>query len=172
MATTGLRLGEALWLDRADVDLTDGALHLRARQHRQREVPTHPTTIRALRDYACLRDSLWPKPSSPAFFLNTRGGRLDRRGFNRQFAKLIGEIGLEGAGERTRPRPHDLRHTTAVMTLLDWHRAGENVDRRMPELSTFLGHVNPESTYWYLEAVPELMALISRRLERVPEVLS
>jgi integrase/recombinase XerD len=171
MATTGLRLGEALWLDRADVDLTDGALHVRARQHKQREVPTHPTTTRALRDYARLRDRRWSRPQSPAFFLNARGGRLAKSEFNHHFAKLIGQIGLEGAGERVRPRPHDLRHTMAVRTLLDWHRSGEDVDRRMPQLSTFLGHADPSSTYWYLEAVPELMALISRRLERVPEVL-
>jgi integrase/recombinase XerD len=171
MATTGLRLGEALWLDRADVDLTDGALHVRARQHKQREVPIHPTTTRALRDYACLRDRRWPRPQSPAFFLNTRGGRLSKPEFNHWFAKLIGRIGLEGAGERMRPRPHDLRHAMAVRTLLDWIAAGEDVDRRMPELSTFLGHADPASTYWYLEAVPELMALISRRLQRVPEVL-
>jgi integrase/recombinase XerD len=70
-----------------------------------------------------------------------------------------------------RPRPHDLRHTMAVRTLLDWIAAGGDVDRRMPELSTVLGHADPASTHWYLEAVPELMALVSRRLERVPEVL-
>lgn len=171
MATTGLRLGEALWLDRADVDLTDGALHVRARQHKQREVPTHPTTTRALRDYTRLRDRRWRKPPSPAFFLGTRGDRLAKREFNHYFAKLIRQVGLEGAGERVRPRPHDLRHTMAVRTLLDWIAAGEDVDRRMPELSTLLGHTDPASTYWYLEAVPELMALVSRRLERVPEVL-
>lgn len=171
MATTGLRLGEALGLDRVDVDLADGALHVRARQHKQREVPLHPTTTQALRHYACTRDHRWPAPQSPAFVLNTRGGRLSKSEFNRHFAKLIRQVGLEGAGERIRPRPHDIRHTMAVRTLLDWHAAGEDVDRRMPELSTLLGHADPASTYWYLEAVPELMALITRRLEQVPEVL-
>lgn len=172
MATTGLRLGEALGLDRRDVDLSDGALHVRAGQHKQREVPLHRTTTRALSSYSTARDRRWPTPCSPAFFVNTRGGRLAKSDFNRDFAKLIRQVGLEGAGERVRPRPHDLRHTMAVHTLLDWHRAGEDVDRRMPELSTLLGHDQPESTYWYLQAVPELIALISRRLERVPEVLS
>jgi integrase len=172
MATTGLRLGEALGLDRQDVDLDDGALHVRARQHKQREVPLHPTTTRALRDYTRTRDHHWPKPSSPVFFLNLRGQRLSKAEFNYRFARPIKQIGLEGAGERVRPRPHDLRHTMAMRTLLDWHHAGDDVDRRMPELSTFLGHDQPESTYWYLQAVPELMALISRRLERMPEVLS
>ncbi len=171
MASTGLRLGEALWLDRADVDLTDGAVHVRARQHKQREVPLHPTVTRALREYARRRDRHWPKPPSPAFFINTRGGRLSTSEFNHHFAKLIAQIGLEGAGERARPRPHDLRHTMAVRTLLDLHHAGEDVDRRMPELSMLLGHIDPASTYWYLEAVPELMALISSRLQLVPEVL-
>lgn len=171
MATTGLRLGEAVALDRQDVDLADGALHVRARQHKQREVPLHPTATRALRDYARLRDRRWPLPSSPAFFLNLRAGRLRTSEFNHWFAKLIGQVGLEGAGERVRPRPHDLRHTLAVHTLLDWIQAGEDVDRRMPELSTFLGHLDPESTYWYLQAVPELMALISARLERLEELL-
>ncbi|MCA1678927.1 MAG: integrase, partial [Actinobacteria bacterium] len=85
---------------------------------------------------------------------------------------LIKQVGLEGRGARCRPRPHDLRHTFAVRTLLDWHRAGEDVDRRMPLLSTYLGHAHPESTYWYLQAVPELKALISGRLEQLPEVLS
>jgi integrase/recombinase XerD len=171
MATTGLRLGEVVALDREDVDLGDGALHVRARQHKQREVPLHPTATKALRDYARLRDRRWPQPSVQAFFLNLRGQRLRKSEFNRWFAKLIGQVGLEGAGERLRPRPHDLRHTLAVRTLLDWMQAGEDVDRRMPELSTFLGHANPESTYWYLQAVPELIALVSARLERLGELL-
>jgi integrase len=172
MATTGLRLGEALALDRRDVDLHDGALHVRANQTKQREVPLHRTTAAALRDYARARDRHSPKPNTPAFFPNTRSGRLDSPEFNHHFAKLIKEVGLEGAGNRVRPRPHDLRHTLAVRTLLDWYQAGEDVDRRIPELSTFLGHADPASTYWYLEAVPELMALISRRLEQVAKVLS
>ena len=140
MATTGLRLGEALALDQADVDLDDGALHVRARQTRQREVPLHPTATATLREYARCRDRYWSQPSSPAFFLNLRGEQLSKSEFNHRFAKLIGQVGLEGAGERTRPRPHDLRHTMAVRTLLDWIQAGVDVDRRMPELSTFLGH--------------------------------
>ena len=172
MATSGLRLGEALALDHQDVDLRDGALHVRANQTKQREVPLHHTTTKALREYARARDRRWPTPKSPAFFLNLQGDRLSKSEFNDRFAKLIGQVGLEGAGERVRPRPHDLRHTMAVRTLLDWHHAGEDVDRRMPELCTFLGHVQPESTYWYLQAVPELTALISSRLERLPEVLS
>jgi integrase len=110
IATTGLRLGEVVALDRQDVVLADGALHVRARQHKQREVPLHPTATRAMRDYARLRDRRWPLPSSSAFFLNLRGGRLRKSEFNHWFAKLIRQIGLEGAGERVRPRPHDLRH--------------------------------------------------------------
>jgi integrase/recombinase XerD len=145
---------------------------LTERQNKQREVPLHPTATAALREYARCRDRYWPQPSSPAFFLNLRGEQLSKSEFNHRFAKLIGQVGLEGAGQRTRPRPHDLRHTMAVRTLLDWIQAGEDVDRRMPELSTFLGHQQPESTYWYLQAVPELMALIADRLQRLPEVLS
>ena len=110
MSTTGLRLGEALGLDRHDVDLRDGALHVRAGQTKQREVPLHPTATKALRSYARQRDHRWPQPQSPAFFLNTRGARLAKREFNHYFAQLIRQIGLEGAGERARPRPHDLRH--------------------------------------------------------------
>lgn len=172
IATTGMRAGEALGLDRHDVDLDHGAVHVRARQHKQREVPLHPTTTTALRGYARARDRHQPAPESPAFFLNGRGGRLSRAEFNRQFAKLIRQIGLEGDGERARPRPHDLRHSLAVRTLLDWRLAGDDVDRRMPELSTFLGHADPASTYYYLQTVPELMATVTVRLEQFAEVLA
>jgi integrase/recombinase XerD len=173
LAVTGMRPGEALALDRHDIDLKDGVVHVRAgKQHKQREVPLHDTTILALRDYARLRDARFPTPSTPAFFISTRGRRMGRSELNQTFLKLIGEVGLEGRGARARPRAHDLRHALAVRTLLDWHQAGEDIDRRMPLLSTFLGHVSPASTYWYLEAVPELMEHISRRLEQIGEVLS
>jgi integrase/recombinase XerD len=96
---------------------------------------------------------------------------MRREELNRTFTVLLDETGLQGRGARLRPRPHDLRHSLAVRTLIDWHHAGEDIDRRMPLLSTLLGHVDPASTYWYLEAVPELLELISRRLEQLPEVL-
>jgi integrase len=167
LAVSGLRVGEALGLDRGDVDLRDGFLHVRAsRQDKQREVPLHDTTTRALLEYSRLRDRLIPEPQSPAFFISAAGTRLTRGAFNGTFAKLIRQIGLEGRGERVRPRPHDIRHSFAVQTLIDWYRDDEDVDRQMPLLSTFLGHVDPVSTYWYLEASPELLALARDRLER------
>ena len=141
LACSGLRPGETLALDRGDVDLAEGTLHVRAgKQCKQREVPVHESAVHALKEYARLRDRRSPKPATPAFFVTPRGARLARREFNRTFRTLIERAGLEGRGERGRPRPHDLRHSFAVHTLLDWYRAGEDVDRRMPLLSTYLGH--------------------------------
>ena len=125
----------------------------------------HPTTTEALRAYARLRDQLWPNADTPAFFLNIRGARLGDGTFHEVFPRLIREVGLEGCGQRVRPRPHDLRHAFAVRTLLDWHRAGSDVQRELPRLATFLGHAHTQHTYWYLEAVPELLELIGRRLD-------
>lgn len=142
------------------------------RQNKQREVPLHQSTVRALRAYARLRDTRFPEPATPAFFISARGRRMARSELNRTFTQLVDEVGLDGRGARARPRPHDLRHAFAVRTLLDWHEAGEDIDRRMPLLSAYLGHADPASTYWYLEAVPELLELISRRLEQLPEALS
>jgi integrase/recombinase XerD len=173
LAVTGMRPGEALALDRHDVDLRDGVVHVRAgKQKKQREVPLHSSTVRALRDYARLRDARFPEPTTPAFFIGARGRRMPREELNRTFTALIREVGLDGRGARARPRPHDLRHALAVHTILDWLDAGEDIDRRMPLLSAFLGHVDPASSYWYLEAVPELLERVSRRLEQLPEVLS
>jgi integrase len=173
LAATGLRPGEALALDRQDVDLEHGALHVRAGKHdKQREVPLHPTTTTALGDYARARQRRFPEPSTPAFFIGARGRRVPREELNRTFTQLIRETGLDGRGHRKRPRPHDLRHSFSVNTLIDAYAAGEDLDRKLPLLSTYLGHVNPSSTYWYLEAVPELLALISARLENLPETLS
>lgn len=173
IAVTGMRPGEAVGLNCDDVDLNNAVVAIRAgKQKKQREVPLHATTVSALREYARLRDACISEPSTPAFFVSARGQRMGREELNRTFTKLVGEVGLDGRGARARPRPHDLRHAFAVNTLLGWYRAGENVDRRMPLLSTWLGHVDPASTYWYLEAVPELLELVSRRLEQLAEVVS
>jgi integrase len=173
LAVTGMRPGEALALDRQDVDLRHGVVHVRAgKQKRQREVPLHQSTIGALGQYARLREARFPTPATPAFFVSARGRRMGREELNQTFTKLIRQVGLDGRGARARPRPHDLRHAFTVRTLLDWHAAGEDIDRRMPLLSTYLGHVDPASTYWYLEAVPELLEQVSRRLEQLPQVLS
>jgi integrase/recombinase XerD len=173
LAASGLRPGEARGLDRHDVDLRGGALRVRAaKQSKQRELPLHASVTEALHGYASVRDRHWSRPTTPAFFISTRGGRLAKSSFSRTFRGLLKQAGLEGRGARGYPRAHDLRHTFAVRTLVDLHRAGGDVDRRMPELSAFLGHAKPASSYWYLQAVPELLALISSRLERLPEVLS
>ena len=174
LASTGLRLREALALDRADVDLEHGVLLVRGgTHHTQREVPLHPSTTAALERYAHQRDRLCPDRVTPAFFLTTRSRRVTKPVFWHTFAKLIARSGLEGRGQRARPRAHDLRHTFAVRTLLGWSHAGQDVDRRLPLLSTYLGHVELESTYWYLESVPELIAQVSARLDqRLPEGLS
>jgi integrase/recombinase XerD len=173
LAVSGLRRGEALALDRADVDLDDGALHVRAnKQNKQREVPLHLSTTQALREYSRLRDRYLPRPSSPAFFVSPRGGRLTGGAFNATFAKLIRQVGLEGKGQRIRPRAHDLRHSFAVRTLIDWYQTDERIDAKLPLLATYLGHVDPASSYWYLEASPELMALVRERLERAAGALS
>ena len=174
LAVTGMRPGEALALDRHDVDLRHGVVHVRAgKQKKQREVPLHAEhDQRACASTPACATRASPTPSTPAFFISARGRRMARGELNQTFTKLIREVGLDGRGARARPRPHDLRHAFAVRTLLDWYEAGEDIDRRMPLLSTYLGHVDPASTYWYLEAVPELLELISRRLEQLPEGLS
>lgn len=173
MASTGVRLREALALDLDNVDYSAGVVDIRAsHNHRQREVPLHPSTTTALSGYGQMRDKRWPNSATSAFFVTARGNRPTKTVFWQTFRKLIQQAGMEGRGERVRPRPHDLRHTFAVRTLIDWYRAGEDIDRRMPTLSTYLGHLSPESTYWYLQSVPELQSLVSDRLERIPGRLS
>lgn len=173
LACTGVRLREALALDRADVDLQDGVLDIRAsKNHRQHEVVLHPSATAAVVEYTRVRDQRFPAPDTTAFFLNSWGRPLRKDGFWDTFRVLIKQAGLEGRGERVRPRPHDLRHSFAVRTLIGWYRAGDDIDRKMPALSTYLGHVSPESTYWYLQSVPELIGLATERLELIPEGLS
>lgn len=167
LAVTGLRLGEALSLDRDDVDRDDGALRVCGKQGKQREVPLHHSTVEALGRYADVRDRCWPQPSTAAFFVSRLGVRLSVAAVHNTFPELIGQAGLEGRGHRARPRPHDLRHTFAVSALLDWHHAGVEIDRELPLLTTYLGHQDPANTYWYLQATPELLGLVASRLDGV-----
>jgi integrase/recombinase XerD len=111
LAVTGCRPGEALGLDRADVDLDNGVVHVRVgKKNKQRDVPVHQSTVGALHRYAGLRDARFPTPPSEAFFLSARGRRMGREELNATFIKLVRQVGLEGAGSRARPRPYDLRH--------------------------------------------------------------
>lgn len=166
LAVTGLRIGEAIHLDRDDVDLTTALVTIRdAKFGKTRQVPLHPSTVDALASYARRRDQLCPRPSSPAFFLSTTGTRLFYTSFHRVFTGLVRDAGLQPRSPSCRPRPHDLRHSFAVRTLLEWHRDGVDVAARLPLLSTYLGHVHPGATYWYLSGAPELFTLVADRLE-------
>ena len=166
MATSGVRIGETLALDRGDVDLDLGVLHIRdGKGRRHRDVPVHQGTTQVLRDYAQLRDRACPRPDTPAFFVSPAGTPITGRRFHKTFRALIAHVDSPPGHEHAHRRPHDLRHTFAVRTLVGWHHAGVDIDRAMPLLSTYLGHVNPSSSYWYLQASPELMALVASRLD-------
>jgi integrase/recombinase XerD len=168
LAATGMRIGEALGLAVDDVDLADGVITIRqAKFNRERLVPLHATTTIALRRYAKRRDQLCRRRRSTSFFVSTAGTRLDHAGVLVVFNELTTQLGLRTA--TVRPRMHDLRHSFAVRTLLQWHRAGVDITGRMAVLSIYLGHVNPAGTYWYLSAAPELMELVAARLDTRPE---
>jgi integrase/recombinase XerD len=166
LAVTGLRTGEACHLDRADVDLVDGVLTVRdSKFGKSRQVPVHASTVAALRDYDRRRDEWCPEPGTSAFFISTCRTRLDERNIPHTFAGLVDAAGLTVPSGHRRPRLHDLRHSFATATLLDWYRDGADVQARLPQLSTYLGHADPKSTYWYLTGSPELLALAAVRLE-------
>lgn len=131
--------------------------------NKSRRVPVLPCTLAALDRYADLRDQLCPRPTTPGFFVSVRGTRVIYAAVQQIFRRLCSAAGV-GAGSATRPRVHDFRHSFAVRTLLEWYRAGEDVEARLPTLSTYLGHRDPRSTYWYLSAAPELLALAAGRL--------
>ena len=168
LAATGLRLGEALLLDRDDVDLRAGILAVRrAKFGKSRFVPVHDSTITALRRYARQRDQLLPRPASPAFLLSERGIRVTQCSARYNFAVVSRAVGLRpptrGHRHGRGPRLHDMRHRLAARTLVRWYREGRDVERELPKLSTYLGHVHVSDTYWYIEAVPELLRLATER---------
>lgn len=167
LAVTGMRVSEPIGLDREDVDLTQGILTVRQTKFgKSRLVPVHPSTQEALRKYARLRDRICPRPKTPSFFVSERGTRLTQWSVRRTFVQLSHQIGLRGPEDRHGPRLHDLRHGFAIRTLVAWYRAGIDVERHMPELSTYLGHTHVTDTYWYISAAPELLRYATLRLER------
>ena len=170
LAVTGLRISEAIALQQDDVDLNQGLPTIRLTKFRKsRLVPLHPSTTHQLKHYASKRDAFYLNPAS-RFFLSERGRPLTDCIVRWTFVKLSRQIGLRGLSDRCGPRLHDFRHRFAVATLLQWYRSGLDVEQRLPLLSTYLGHVHVTDTYWYLWAVPELLALSKNRLEKRWEV--
>jgi integrase len=166
LAVTGMRVGEACRLSKQDADLNAGVLTItRSKFGKSRQVPLHGSATAALRAYAARRDELCPAVTAPTFFISAAGTAVPASSPSKVFARLLGATGIQAPAGRRRPRLHDLRHSFAVATLLDWHRAGPEAQARLPVLSAYLGHVDPKSTYWYLQAAPELLALAAQRLE-------
>jgi integrase len=166
LAVTGMRVGEAIALDRGDVDLTAGVLLVRwGKFGKSRELTLHSKTVDALRRYRRLRDRPAPVTGTPAWFVSTSGTRLIYCNVHTAFHRLVHQAGLTPRSGSCRPRLHDLRHSFAVRAMLDAYAADEDGQTRLTLLSTWLGHVHPASTYWYLSASPELMAAAGQRLD-------
>ena len=166
LAVTGMRSGEACRLERGHVDLHAGTLVIAdSKFGKARQVFLHPSTINALASYEQIRDQSFRERAAVTFFVNSRGGRLDPANIQHTFRQVTVSAGIPIPPAGRAARLHDLRHVFSVATLLDWYRDGQDVQARLPLLSTWLGHVDPKSTYWYLQAVPELLALAAARLE-------
>jgi integrase/recombinase XerD len=172
LAVTGLRISEALGADRDDLDLVHGRLLVRhGKFAKTRRLPLHSSTLTALNTYLQRPDR--PRATGPEpLLISTAGTRLLYPNVLRTFRQLVADAGIRTRSAHCGPRIHDLRHTFAVRVLLDCYRAGIDIDTRLPSLSTYLGHVNPKDTYWYLTGSPELLALAGQRLERALEEAS
>jgi integrase len=167
LIATGMRIGEAIALDRADFDGDLGTLIVRhGKFGKSRELPLHATTTGALTGYVTRRDR--PRPAGPteALLISTVGTRLFISDVETCFRGLRARAGVLPRSAACRPRLHDMRHSFAVRTLLDGYRTDGDPGPRIAALSTYLGHVDPGKTYWYLQAAPELMALAGERLQR------
>ncbi len=168
-ASTGLRIGEVVRLDRADVDLATGVLLIRQTKFKKdRYVPTHPSTLETMRSYAALRDSTFPDGRDAAFFVTMRQRRFVRNTLQQAVCKIARRAGLRG------PRGagisfHSLRHRFAVKRLIAWYEAGVDVQAMLPMLATYMGHVRYSDTAYYLTATPELLGLAAERCERAPQ---
>jgi integrase/recombinase XerD len=167
IAVTGLRISEALALNDDDLDAGNGVLRVRrGKLGKERLLPLDPTVMAQLDAYAAERDRLLGR-AAPAFFVTEKGTRLTDCSARYNFARACQRIGLRAHQHYYRhgrgPRIHDLRHTFAVRTMINWYRTGKDPAREMIRLTTYLGHTDPDNTFWYLEAVPELLDLAMTR---------
>lgn len=169
IAVTGMRINEALALENRDVDLVNAVLTVRqSKNGKNRHLPIQPSAVKQLSSYAGLRDRI-TDTKSRRFFVKEDGRPAGDCGARYTFAKISRNVGLRSPQKYNKhgrgPRIHDLRHSFAVHTILDWFRDGRNIEREMYKLSTYLGHSKPKHTFWYIEAVPELMQLAVERAE-------
>ena len=167
LAVAGLRPSEALTMDITDVDLHDRVLTVHGKYGKTREILLHPTTVTELAEYAQLRDRTFPHRADASFFVSVRGTRLNLRRVHYVFTRLAAQAGLPPRSPRCKAVPMSLRHSFAVTTLTTWYQNGVDVDAHMPLLSTWLGHVDPADTYWYISTTPELLALAAERTARI-----
>jgi integrase/recombinase XerD len=164
---SGARVGEAIKLDRGDVDLPGGVIAIddtKFRKHRR--LPLRHSTVAALQRYAQLRDKLCPSPKAPSFFISTRGTRLIYVVVNEVFRKLVNDIGLKDQPGVGHPRIHDLRHHFIMANLADFHRQGADPQGKLPVLSAYVGHSDPAWTYHYMQPNNEPLALAAQRLKQ------
>ena len=167
LSVTGMRIGEAIRLNRSDIDWQAGLIVIRNTKFgKSRELPLHPSTVQALRRYLGRRDRPRQPVGTDAVFVSIAGTRLLHSGVQGTFRQMLRRAGIEPLSASCRPRLHDLRHGFAVNTMIDAYRSDGDVGARLPLLSTYLGHVDPGGTCWYLSAAPELLELAGDRLER------
>ena len=167
LASTGLRISEALVLQRQDADLERGVLRIRDTKFRKsRLVPTHDTVTRHLQSFAACRDQEPAARVSEWFFVGRHGRPLPYSTVRTTFRKLVNQLGWQSNGTLPRPRIHDLRHTFACRRILEWYRDGVDVDHALASLSTYMGHGKLTDTYWYLTASGALLGVAGERFER------
>ena len=169
----GLRVGEVCRLNAADLDRTRNVLLIRQTKFgKDRLVPFGPRVGQRLEGYLEMRRHRRPALSADAPFFSVRGGRrLNRHTIDRVFRDLRPHLHVVIPTDASPPRVHDLRHACAVSTLLRWYRAGVDPAARLLHLSTFLGHVQPESTAVYLTITADLLAEASGRFEQLARPL-
>jgi integrase len=165
MAATGLRIGEALALDTTSLDLGRGTIIVTGKYGNTRRLPVHSSTTTALAGYLRTSRYLVGSPHDQALFVTVNATRPRARNIQQAFRALTRACRLPVGTANNEPRLHDLRHSFAVNTLIEAHRAGVDVDARIAALATYLGHTSPTSTYWYLTASPQLLDLVNDRVE-------
>jgi integrase len=164
LASTGLRIGEAIALTVEDVKLNETPPFLLVRESKfgkSRCVVLHPSTAEQLRKYLRKRLQVLPDRPQKPFFVNRLGGHLDYNSQRLAFVRLLQRAGIKAVPGQRRPCLHSFRHTFAVHRLTLWHRERRNVQQLLPHLAVYLGHLGPENTYWYVSNTPELLQAAS-----------